>query len=179
MTWMALQRPPFGAQPSDPLPTPSALSTSRVDNKPQPLPWLHSDQLSLTNLRLQTYSSGVSTNIPIADFSRILPTGILAALVFLSTPPGEAADAPTNLKAQPLPNPLGLTLNEYAYSWDSTGQDGYQIMVASDEARINADVGDLWDSGRRHSTSNQNVPICQYFAIAAFHCVSKFFNNQY
>jgi len=56
--------------------------------------------------------------------------------------------APTELKAKVIPNKLGLDLNEYGLSWKGEGFQSWQVLVASSEARLAAEVGDLWDSGR-------------------------------
>ena len=83
-------------------------------------------------------------------FFRIL----LTAAVLIPLPPFAshcyAAAPPTDLQSKPVPNQLGLHLNEYSFSWDGTGQASYRILVAGDEKKLAADVGDLWDSGRRY-----------------------------
>ncbi|MEM7234352.1 MAG: LamG-like jellyroll fold domain-containing protein, partial [Planctomycetota bacterium] len=78
---------------------------------------------------------------------------LLASFVFGICVPTAlpAADAPTGLRATPVSNELGLRLDEYVFSWHAPVQAGYQVLVASDERKLAADVGDLWDSGRRHS----------------------------
>ena len=69
------------------------------------------------------------------------------------------AAAPRELQAAPVTNKLGLSLNQYAFSWKAENQQGYRILVASDLPKLNANVGDLWDSGRRHSKEFSNI-IC-------------------
>lgn len=39
----------------------------------------------------------------------------------------------------------------------STSQSAYQLLIASNEATINANNGDVWDSGRVESPSNSNI----------------------
>jgi len=56
--------------------------------------------------------------------------------------------APTDLKANALPNKIGLHLNEYGLSWKGEGFQSWRVLVASNQARLAAEVGDLWDSGR-------------------------------
>jgi putative heme-binding domain-containing protein len=63
-----------------------------------------------------------------------------------------------NLSAKPLANSLGLNLHEYTLSWDASSQAGYQVLVAGSEAKLAANVGDLWDSGLRYSENNAGIP---------------------
>ncbi|NRB28020.1 MAG: hypothetical protein HRU37_10120, partial [Roseibacillus sp.] len=56
--------------------------------------------------------------------------------------------APTDLKVNALPNKIGLHLNEYGLSWKGEGFQSWRVLVASNQARLAAEVGDLWDSGR-------------------------------
>ena len=65
---------------------------------------------------------------------------------------------PENLIAKPLANSLGLNLHEYTLSWDASSQAGYQVLVAGSEAKLAANVGDLWDSGLRYSENNAGIP---------------------
>ena len=64
---------------------------------------------------------------------------------------------PSDLKATPLTNKLGLALNQFIFSWEAKEQTGYRVLVASDLPKLNADVGDLWDSGHRLSPENTNI----------------------
>ena len=57
-------------------------------------------------------------------------------------------EAPTGLEAKVLPNKLGLDLNEYSLTWKGEGLASWQVLVASTRARLAAEVGDMWDSGR-------------------------------
>ena len=77
-----------------------------------------------------------------------------------------AAELPGRLKAETVPNALGLTLHEYAFSWTAEGQQSYRILVAGDAARLAAGVGDLWDSGRRYSEKSTKV-LCRGRAFPA------------
>lgn len=60
---------------------------------------------------------------------------------------------PTDLRVDYLVDPLGLDNPTPSFSWrvESSGrgglQRGYQVLVASSEALLDQDVGDLWDSG--------------------------------
>ena len=67
------------------------------------------------------------------------------------------AAAPRELQAAPVSNKLGLSLNQYAFSWKVESQQGYRILVASDLPKLAAEVGDLWDSGRRDSEEFSNI----------------------
>ena len=60
-----------------------------------------------------------------------------------------APKAPVDLGARALGNALGLQLNEHAFSWKGEEFSSWQVLVASDEQKLAAGVGDLWDSGRR------------------------------
>ena len=68
---------------------------------------------------------------------------------------------PHELSARPVTNPLGLQLSEVALRWtvpDGFGQQtAFQVLVASDAERLAANVGDLWDSGRRYSSRHTDV----------------------
>ena len=70
---------------------------------------------------------------------------------------------PRELSARPMTNPLGLRLNEVALRWTVPHgfgeQTAYQILVASDEKKLAADVGDLWDSRRRYSSRHTDVMV--------------------
>lgn len=75
------------------------------------------------------------------------------------------AETPRNLEAGRVENALGLALHEYALGWEVSGQAGYRVLVASDERKLAADVGDLWDSGLRNATKSR--VICRGAALQA------------
>ena len=79
---------------------------------------------------------------------RMKPILSLVCLVVSGSMALAVPAAPTELKAKVIPNKLGLDLNEYGLSWKGEGFQSWQILVASSEARLAAEVGDLWDSGR-------------------------------
>ncbi len=89
---------------------------------------------------------------------------ILSTLLWVTaTAISLAASVPTNLKSTPIVNPIGLPLNEYALSWKtSNGQTAYRILVASDLQKLSAEIGNLWDSGRRDSPKSSMVPCIGY-----------------
>lgn len=81
-------------------------------------------------------------------------------------PPPKTAVTPaesslfTSLQVKSIENPLGLELNELAFSWELATvekQMAYQVLVASDEKKLAADVGDLWDSGKRFDSENKLI----------------------
>ena len=88
----------------------------------------------------------------------------VALVVVLGHPLANAAPAPGGLKSEAVPNELGLHLNEYALSWKADGQQAFQVLVASDERKLGADTGDLWDSGWRESAEQSGV-LCRGKAI--------------
>ena len=79
---------------------------------------------------------------------RMKPILSLVCLVVSGSMALAVPAAPAELKAKIIPNKLGLHLNEYGLSWEGEGFQSWQILVASSEARLAAEVGDLWDSGR-------------------------------
>jgi len=98
-------------------------------------------------------------------FPRACPGLIALASVCLAVPvPGAAsarASAPGLIPAQPRceyrVNPLGIDVTAPRLSWIvKSGERGqkqtaYQVLVASDEAALQRDLGDLWDSGQVQS----------------------------
>jgi len=77
---------------------------------------------------------------------------ITAVVLTLFTQSALALDPAKNLQATPVPNQLGLHTNDYAFRWEAPEQITFQLLVASDERKLAADVGDIWDSGRRFWT---------------------------
>ncbi len=69
-----------------------------------------------------------------------------------------------NLSCEHGENPLGLDIEQPHLSWilqsDERGdrQTAYQIVVASSEAVLNKDAGDLWDSGKVISDDTIQIP---------------------
>ena len=69
----------------------------------------------------------------------------------------------TGLRTAQLTNPLGLNDPAPALSWQLEGgqrglrQTAYRILVASDQAKLRAGQGDLWDSGRVASSCATGV----------------------
>ena len=69
----------------------------------------------------------------------------------------------TNLRAEDLRSPVGLDTTQPRLSWNIESsernweQSGYRVLVASTAARLAADHGDLWDSGRVTSPESVHV----------------------
>ncbi len=71
---------------------------------------------------------------------------------------------PVELKCEYLKNPLGIDVAQPRFSWELKSsrrgqmQSAYQILVASSEEKINANIGDKWDSGKVTSDKSVNIP---------------------
>lgn len=78
----------------------------------------------------------------------LLLTGLLVAMTT------QAAIQPTNLRCEYKTNPLGIDVTTPRLGWTLVSeapaqiQSGYQILVASSLTQLQADQGDLWDSGK-------------------------------
>lgn len=72
-------------------------------------------------------------------------------------------DAPSELKAENLVNPIGLDATNPRFSWVDTSstrgmtQSAYQIIVASSQTNLNANTGDMWDSGKVISSAQSSI----------------------
>ncbi|HLF02318.1 MAG TPA: family 78 glycoside hydrolase catalytic domain, partial [Anaerolineales bacterium] len=70
--------------------------------------------------------------------------------------------APSNLRVNDLPNPVGTPGRPY-FGWHVNHaepnqiQTRYQLLVASSEARLKSDIGDMWDSGAVASRAQNHV----------------------
>jgi len=70
---------------------------------------------------------------------------------------------PSYLRCEYLVNPLGIDMLNPRLSWilesheRGQKQSAYQILVASSEGKLNADEGDLWDSGKLDSDQSVHV----------------------
>ena len=91
---------------------------------------------------------------------RMKPILSLVCLVVSGSMALAVPAAPTELKAKVIPNKLGLHLNEYGLSWKGEGFQSWQVLVASSEARLAAEVGDLWETKNQakcmHDTFDKN-----------------------
>lgn len=67
-----------------------------------------------------------------------------------------------NPSFKPVSNSLGLDFDEMTFTWQVPSsiekQSAFQILVASDKKKLDADAGDLWDSGIRFTESTTNIP---------------------
>lgn len=72
--------------------------------------------------------------------------------------------APLQLRSEYAVDPLGVDVARPRFSWllesSERGQmqSAYQVLVASSEQKLQADVGDKWDSGQVASDRSVNVP---------------------
>ena len=93
---------------------------------------------------------------------------VLFFALFITTsdgkPKGNPPSAPTGLLTDGMTNPQTLDRGTLLLSWimnDSYRggmQTAYQILVASSVAKIEANVGDIWDSGKIISGNSSSVP---------------------
>jgi alpha-L-rhamnosidase len=90
-------------------------------------------------------------------FSRFHVTFITAlalACLAVGASPAPAQLTVTGLECEHLKNPLGIAATKPRLSWYSESkeraqeQSAYQILVASTQEKLDADEGDLWDSGK-------------------------------
>jgi len=93
----------------------------------------------------------------------------LATIVMLLLIPIQACTEKATIEMDQLrceyrENPVGLDISQPFLSWEMDGdtrdirQKGYQILVASSMEKLNADEGDLWDSGMVRSDQSINIP---------------------
>ncbi|MDW3649797.1 MAG: HEAT repeat domain-containing protein [Bacteroidia bacterium] len=77
--------------------------------------------------------------------------------------PGQkiSSDAPQELQTKFVEQTIGIDVDLYAFSWKNSAeisqQKAYQIIVASDKAKLAAGIGDLWDSGKRASSQHEDI----------------------
>ncbi len=83
--------------------------------------------------------------------------GAVAASAFAAAP-----SAPTSLRVDDVADPVGTEATPY-FGWldnDTNAneiQTGYEILVATSSANLNANLGDVWDSGEVLSRSENHV----------------------
>ncbi len=92
---------------------------------------------------------------------------VLAAVCFLSSIPAHGAETaaiePVALRTEFLSNPQGLDDPQPRLSWQVVSaergqrQTAYRLLVASTASKLEADEGDLWDSGRVASSETVNL----------------------
>lgn len=90
----------------------------------------------------------------------------LCVLMALVTMPGNPALAAAHLRCEYLVDPLGIDVLQPRLTWEleatdpaarAVRQSAYRILVAGSRAALDADCGDLWDSGRVESEETCNV----------------------
>lgn len=75
----------------------------------------------------------------------------------------EGSVVPSVLKTEWLVNPLGVDVLKPGFSWvlNSSGRDqkqtAYHLLVASSEALLASDTGDIWDTGKVDSDEQSNI----------------------
>jgi alpha-L-rhamnosidase len=89
---------------------------------------------------------------------------VIAGATLASLPAARAAVTVEHLRCEYLDNPLGIDATEPRLSWNLASsergeqQSAYQILVASSAAKLAANKGDLWDSGRVESDKSIQIP---------------------
>jgi alpha-L-rhamnosidase len=98
------------------------------------------------------------------SFRMLLLVAALAAWCPVTAQAAHVGLMPTRLRCEYLENPLGIDAKVPRLSWvpdsEQRGQrqSAYQILVASTEAKLKADTGDLWDTKRVESDQTLLVP---------------------
>ncbi len=98
----------------------------------------------------------------------MVTVAIIGGMLLIVAGPAETNALPAELGALELTceyavDPLGVDAAQPRFGWvlksDTRGQvqSAYQILVASSEAKLGADVGDKWDSGKVNSDRSVNV----------------------
>jgi alpha-L-rhamnosidase len=102
------------------------------------------------------------TNVQLARPSKC--TVFVAVMLFavIAVPASAAPYAPTSLRADDLANPVGTEGVPY-FGWldnDTNAneiQSAYEVLVASTAAKLDANLGDVWDSGKVLSSQENHV----------------------
>jgi len=88
-------------------------------------------------------------------------TTLLLVAAWVSTGVANSAEVPHDLQTVPVANALGLELDDVAFEWTSSNDDAralrFQVLVASNRRKLDAEVGDLWDSGWRTQEASSAV----------------------
>lgn len=88
----------------------------------------------------------------------------LIVAIYSFTPKGFSPSAPTGLLSNGMTNPQALDREGPLFTWIMNDSDrnevqtAYQILVASSVEKINANVGDIWNSGKIISSNSASVP---------------------
>jgi alpha-L-rhamnosidase len=92
-----------------------------------------------------------------------MPTLLMSALLGSCLFSGAEVSTPKELRCEYLENPLGIDLATPRLSWivetkeRGWRQTAYQVLVATTTAKLAADTGDLWDSGKVESDQSIHV----------------------
>lgn len=90
----------------------------------------------------------------------VAQTGLVS---FAEPAANTAPSAPTGLLMDLMEVPMGIDSENPALSWivndadQNEVQTAYQVLVASTKANIDADIGDVWDSGKIVSSESSNA----------------------
>ncbi len=90
-----------------------------------------------------------------------------------------AAVTTQNLRCEYLVNPLGIDASSPRFSWILTAekrgevQSAYQVLVASSRALLDADTGDLWDSGKVASDESAQIAYAGKPLVSRENCYWK------
>jgi alpha-L-rhamnosidase len=91
---------------------------------------------------------------------RLAALGMLLAVI--GAPASAAPSAPTSLRTDDITNPVGTESAPY-FGWldnDTNAneiQSGYEVLVASSAAKLDGNLGDVWDSGKVLSSQENHV----------------------
>jgi alpha-L-rhamnosidase len=92
-----------------------------------------------------------------------LTMALTCGLLAFSTGHGTAMTV-TNLRCEYRSNPLGVDVAQPRLGWTLESsrrgetQTAYQVLVASSQALLDQNKGDLWDSGQVSSTALNQIP---------------------
>src|SRR6185369_5395413 len=90
---------------------------------------------------------------------KAVAVGVLALLTLIvaGVVSGQATYSVEGLRCEYLSNPLGIDVEKPRLNWLLTAgprgrqQDAYQVLVASSQANLEQNKGDIWDSGKTAS----------------------------
>ena len=97
-------------------------------------------------------------------FTSLLLFSSVGIMLMCSLPTAkDSADKPLNLRCEYVKNPLAVNSTAPFLSWEiplsekMQSQSAYQILVSATEKDLNADKGDLWDSGKVLSGQSRHI----------------------
>ena len=116
---------------------------------------------SIPELRFQIFSGVIQRYKSMKKTNRVLLFCII--LIFFSFLARAGAGAPTNLRVQDNTEQLGIDVNNPSFAWYLNDTDrgerqtAYRILVASSQSKIDANTGNIWDSGKVTSANQYGV----------------------